>query len=79
VRRLQSQGKSQSEAIELAESVDRDRATFIKDHFGIEWPARHFFHLMVNSTMGDEAAIQIIVTGLEAAQAAPSDDRPKEP
>ena len=30
VRRLQSRGKSEKEAIELAETVDRDRADFIK-------------------------------------------------
>jgi cytidylate kinase len=66
VRRLQSEGKSQSEAIELAETVDADKAAFIKEHFGIEWPTRHFFDLMVNSAMGEEAAVQIIVNGLAA-------------
>jgi cytidylate kinase len=64
VRRLQSEGKSQPEAIELAESVDRDRKAFIKEHFGIDWPARQYFHLMVNSTMGEEAAVEIIVNSL---------------
>jgi CMP/dCMP kinase len=68
VRRLQLQEKSQAEAIELAESVDRDRGAFIKQHFGIEWPVRHFFHLMVNSTMGEDAAVETIVNGLAAAQ-----------
>jgi cytidylate kinase len=68
VRRLQSQEKSQEEAIELAGSVDRDRAAFIKQHFGVDFPSRHFFHLMVNSTMGEEAAVQTIIHGLEAIQ-----------
>ncbi len=68
VRRLQLEEKSQAEAIELAERVDSDRAAFIKQHFGIEWPARHFFHLMINSTMGEEAAVQTIVSSLAAAQ-----------
>src|SRR5712691_11644 len=68
VCRLQLEEKSQAEAIELAERVDSDRAAFIKQHFGIEWPARHFFHLMINSTMGEEAAVQTIVSSLAAAQ-----------
>ena len=68
VRRLQLEGKSQAEAIQLAESVDRDRAAFIKEHFGIEWPARHFFHLMVNSTIGEDAAVRTIVDVLAAVQ-----------
>jgi cytidylate kinase len=69
VRRLQTQDKSQEEAIELAESVDRDRAAFIKKHFGVDFPSRHFFQLMINSTIGEEAAVQTIVNGLAAVQA----------
>lgn len=46
--------------------MDCDRAAFIKQHFGIEWPARHFFHLMINSTMGEEAAVQTIINGMAA-------------
>jgi cytidylate kinase len=68
VRRVQQGGKSEEEAVQLVETVDQDRKAFIKDHFGIEWPARHFFHLMVNSTMGDEPAVQIILDGLAANQ-----------
>jgi len=70
VRRLQRAGKSEEEALQLAENVDRDRADFIREHFGIEWPARHFFHLMVNSTMGDEAVVRTVLDGLAAIQKA---------
>jgi cytidylate kinase len=68
VRRLQQQGKSEEEAIQLVSSVDQDRAAFIKQYFGIEWPARHFFHLMLNSAMGDAAVVQTILDGLSAIQ-----------
>jgi len=61
VRRLQAGGKSQSEAVHLAESVDRDRAAFIKQYFGVDWPDRHRFHLMINSTVGDENAVDTIL------------------
>jgi cytidylate kinase len=70
VRRLQQAGKTEEEAVQLAETVDRDRAVFIREHFGIEWPARHFFHLMVNSMMGDEAVVQTVLDGLSAIQKA---------
>src|SRR5262249_53661169 len=53
VRRLRQEGKSEPEAIKLAETIDRGRAEFIKQYFGITWPARHFFHMMVNSSIGD--------------------------
>jgi cytidylate kinase len=61
VRRLKSIGKSQQEANELAETVDRDRAAFIKRYFDLEWPAIHRFHLMVNSSMGDAVATETIL------------------
>jgi cytidylate kinase len=64
VRRLQQAGKSEAEAMQLAETVDRDRAIFIREHFGIDWPARHFFHLMINSTMGDDAVVQTVLDAL---------------
>jgi cytidylate kinase len=61
VRRLLSRGKSEKEVIELVETVDRDRADFIKQYFNVEWPGRHRFHLMVNSGMGDEVAVEVIL------------------
>jgi len=61
VRRLRAKGKSEKEAIELAETVDRDRAAFIKQYFDVEWPGRDRFHLMVNSSLGDDVAVEIIL------------------
>jgi hypothetical protein len=65
VRRLQATGKSEKEGEELAETVDRDRADFIKRYFNLVWPARHCFHLMVNSGMGDDAAVDIILSAVD--------------
>ncbi len=61
VRRLRATGESEHHAVELARTIDRDRADFIQQYFQVEWPARHHFHLMVNSGMGDETAAQIIL------------------
>jgi cytidylate kinase len=64
VRRLQAGGKSRSDALQLAETVDLDRAAFIKQYFGVEWPGRHRFHLMVNSTMGEENAVETVLDSI---------------
>lgn len=61
VKRLKSAGRSEKGALELADTVDRDRAAFIKRHFGLEWPSRHLFHLMVNSGIGDDVAVETIL------------------
>jgi cytidylate kinase len=61
VQRLRSIGKSEDEAYLLAETVDQDRAAYIKQYFDIEWPARHNYHLMINSSLGDEAVVDMIL------------------
>src|ERR1700683_2135742 len=68
VRRLQQTGKSEKDAIERVQTIDQDRAAFIKQYFGIEWPARQFFHLMLNSTMGDAAVVQTVLDGISTFQ-----------
>lgn len=64
VRRLRLTGKSEKDATELVETVDRDRADFIKRYFDVDWPGRHRFHLMVNSGMGNEMAVEIVLDTL---------------
>jgi len=70
VRRLQQAGKAEAEAIQLAETVDLDRAAFIKQYFGVEWPARHYFHVMINSSLGDATAVRVILDAMAALQKA---------
>lgn len=64
VRRLKAEGRSEKEAAVLVQTVDRDRADYIKQYFDMEWPARHLFHLMINSAMGDEAVVETILNSI---------------
>ena len=68
VRRLQDTGVGETEAIELAETVDSERAAFIKQYFEVDWPQRHYFHLMINSEMGDDCVVQTIIEAMKAVQ-----------
>jgi len=61
VRRLLSRGKSEKEAQELVDTVDRERAGFIEKYFHVEWPDRAVYHVMINTAVGDEAVVQTIV------------------
>jgi cytidylate kinase len=68
VRRLQDTGYGEEEAIQLAETVDVERAAFIKEHFGVEWPPRSYFQVMINSAMGDDCVVQTILAAVNAVQ-----------
>jgi cytidylate kinase len=65
IRRLRARGKSPEEAADLAATVDEERAAFIKQYFNVEWPDRHKFHLMVNSAIGEHAAVDLILNAIE--------------
>jgi len=60
VHRLISTGKTDNEAVELVETVDKERSEYIKKYFNVDWPMPEYFHLMVNSAMGDEKAVNTI-------------------
>jgi hypothetical protein len=42
------------------------RAAFIKRYFARDWPNRPLYHLMLNSEMGDDRAVETIVGGIQA-------------
>jgi cytidylate kinase len=69
VKRLEATGRSEKDALESAETVDRDRAAFIKRYFGLEWPSRQLFHLMLNSALGDDVVVDTIVNAAGVADA----------
>jgi len=61
VRRLLARGKNEKEAEELVDSVDRERADYIKKYFNVEWPDRAIYHSMINTTIGDEHVVDMIL------------------
>jgi cytidylate kinase len=61
VRRLLARGKSPKEAEQLADSVDQERADFIRKYFGVEWPHRTLYHAMINTAIGNEAVVRTIL------------------
>lgn len=69
VRRLLARGKTEKEAEDLVESVDRERADFIRKYFKVEWPDRGVYHSMINTTIGDEGVVHMILDLKETYQA----------
>lgn len=61
VKRLIARGKVEKEAEELVDSVDQGRADFIKKYFNVEWPDRAIYHSMINTVIGDEEVVRMIL------------------
>jgi cytidylate kinase len=66
MRRITEQGESEHDATHLIESVDRERAAFIRKYYGKIWPDRSLYDVMVNTKVGDEIAISTILTTVDA-------------
>jgi len=70
VRRLLARGKSQNEAEQRVDSVDQERADFIQKYFHVEWPNRAIYHAMINTAMGDDAVVHVILDIMRTVDAA---------
>jgi cytidylate kinase len=69
VARLIGRGKSHDEAEKLIDSVDRERSDFIQKYFGVEWPARALYHTMINTSIGDEAVVDMTLDFMKTLDA----------
>ena len=54
VQRLISERTREADAKILMDTVDRERAAFIKSYFRTEWPNGCIYHAMINTAVGDE-------------------------
>lgn len=70
IRRVKASGKTESEAIELVSTIDEERATFIQKYFGKEWPSRQLYHMMINSKVGDDVVVQMILNEISVLDTA---------
>jgi cytidylate kinase len=61
VRRLVARGKSEKEAEQRVDTVDRERVDFIQKYFHTEWPDRSIYHTMINTAIGNEAVLHMIL------------------
>jgi cytidylate kinase len=69
VRRLLARGKSEKEAEQLVDTVDHERRDFIQKYFHVEWPDRAIYHTMINTALGDEAVVRMILDFMKTIEA----------
>jgi cytidylate kinase len=79
VRRLLARGKTEKEALDLVDTVDRERAGFIEKYFHVEWPDRAVYHVMINTAVGDDTVVQTILNCMKAFDSKLSESRANTP
>ncbi len=71
IRRTIADGNTREEAEELVDSVDRERAAYIKHYFDADWPTRSLYHLMINTAVGNEPVMQTILSTMRLVEGRP--------
>jgi len=65
VRRLIADGNTPRHAEVLVDTVDRERAAFIRNYFQVEWPNLPIYHAMVNTMAGDDVVVNAMLSFLQ--------------
>jgi hypothetical protein len=60
IHRLITAGTAEGKAIADVDTIDIDRAAFIKKYLKLNWPERHLYHAMFNTEMGDSHAADML-------------------
>ncbi len=71
IRRLLETGISEAEAVHLLGTIDKERAAFVKQYFGKDWPTRYLYHLWINSDPGDEYVMAAILASIANLESGP--------
>ncbi len=74
--RLKSIGNSEKAALQLIDEIDRERASFIRHYFHVEWPKRDLYNLMINTKFGDKHAVETVLQQIAALEKC---DQPQTP
>ena len=68
IRRLQCLKMNEKDAAEMVDTIDRERAAFVRKYFNAEWPCRRLYHLMLNSDHGVEHVANVILSTMESLE-----------
>jgi cytidylate kinase len=74
-QRVRAEVKNDAEAISRVDTVDQERADFIRHYFKAPWPSRHLYHAMLNTAVGEDETVNTILNLMDAANKRPGADK----
>lgn len=64
IRRLITAGTPQDKAIADVDTIDKDRAAFVKRYLKLSWPEHHLYDAMLNTELGDCCVAEMLADGV---------------
>jgi len=61
IKRMVRLKMSEREATEMVDTIDQERAAFVRKYFNAEWPCRRLYHMMLNSDCGLDVVTDTIM------------------
>lgn len=71
IKRVLQYCTCEEHAERVIDTADRERAAFIRQHFHIEWPERHVYHVMLNTSVGEDAVVDSILNAIQVERLEP--------
>jgi cytidylate kinase len=71
IKRVRQYCTCDDHAEQVIDTADKERAAFIRQHFHIEWPERHVYHVMLNTAVGEDQVVDTILQGANLVQPEP--------
>jgi cytidylate kinase len=68
IQRLVRLKMKEKDAIEMVDTIDKERSAFVRKYFGAEWPCRRLYHLMLNSDNGLEHVTDMVMATMNSLE-----------
>lgn len=68
IERLVKLKMKHKDAVEMVDTIDRERAAFVRKYFNAEWPCRRLYHLMLNSDSGVDHVVNTVLATMQSLE-----------
>ncbi len=58
----------EKDAVEMVDTIDKERSAFVRKYFNAEWPCRRLYHLMLNSDSGIEHVTNTVLATMDSLE-----------
>ena len=68
IERLVRLKMKEKDAVEMVDTIDKERSAFVRKYFNAEWPCRRLYHLMLNSDSSIEHVTNTVLATMDSIE-----------